>query len=181
MFDSNPLRRTILESIKRGKDSDSRALGNLCSPRVGIDRPDDDENFLDHLLTMDHPSFGELILKEQVIFFQYYLTKGLIYSYLAHIKSETLFWLFQSTGLDEMNPGEYCIDADIPRGLFATWLFEIAPSFGNVTFADETVSLEDCEVLSKYDNVREGIINTIPDEILRSESYWNLVPLRVFL
>jgi hypothetical protein len=154
---------------------------------VGIDRSDDvhrvddDGNLIDHFLTDDCPSFGELILKDQVTFFQYYLTKGLIYSYLSHLKSETLFWLFQSTGLDGMSPDGYCVDGDISRAVSTTWLFQIAPSFQYVMFIVETVSLENYRELSKYDNVRGGVLNLIHEEILRSDNFPNLTPLRVFL
>ena len=123
MLDSLELRRNVLSAIS----------GYRCSRSL-------------------YPTIRKLDFhQEEVVFFQFYLTKGLIYQDFVSICSETLFWLSQNVLYDFI--GDYCVDDTVPAGAISTWLMSIVPSCEHIYFRFDSIGVEGQLILSRYDNV----------------------------
>jgi hypothetical protein len=92
-----------------------------------------------------------LKFREQVMFFQFYLTKGLIYEGYVSVESEALFWLLQNVSHDFID-GYHLIDKG-RGGVISMWLMSIVPSNDHIFFMFEPIGVEEQEILSRYDNV----------------------------
>jgi hypothetical protein len=100
-----------------------------------------------------HPDVRNLGSRDQVVFFQFYLTKGLIYGGYVNIESEALFWLFQNV-LYILNG--YVVYNTVSGGVISnTWLMSIVPSGDHIHFMFDSIVKERL-ILSKYDNVERA-------------------------
>jgi hypothetical protein len=98
------------------------------------------------------------------MFFQFYLTKGLIYEGYVSVESEALFWLLQNVSHDFID-GYHLIDT-VLVGVISTWLMNIIPSCEHINFKFDSIKVEHREILKKYDNVkRTGFTSQISREM----------------
>jgi hypothetical protein len=86
-----------------------------------------------------------------MVFFQFYLTKGLIYRGYVSIESEALFWLLQNVLYDF---GGYHLNDNVSGGVISMWLMNIIPSKDHINFRFDSIGVEHREILSRYDNVK---------------------------
>jgi hypothetical protein len=102
--------------------------------------------------------------QNQVVFFQFYLAKGLIYRHFVSVESEALFWLLQNVLYDFT--GDYRVYANVHGGIISTWLMNIVPSGEHINFKFDSIGVEHREILKKYDNVkRVGFSSRISREM----------------
>ena len=93
----------------------------------------------------------DLESRELAVFFQFYLTKGLIYEGYVSVESEALFWLLQNV-LHNFNGGHYVNDKG-PGVVISMWLMSIVPSCEHIYFRFDSIGVEGQLTLSRYDNV----------------------------
>jgi hypothetical protein len=102
--------------------------------------------------------------QNHVVFFQFYLAKGLIYRHFVSIESEALFWLLQNVLYDFT--GDYHLTDKVHGGVISTWLMSIVPSKDHIHFMFDSIKVEHREILKKYDNVkRVGFSSRISREM----------------
>ena len=100
-----------------------------------------------------YPTVKDLDPQEEVVFFQFYLTKGLIHRDYVSIESEALFWLLQNVLYDFIN---YYVTDKVSIGIISTWLMSIVPSSDHIHsfFIFDSIGVEIQLILSRYDNVK---------------------------
>jgi hypothetical protein len=127
--------------------------GNVLSTII------DDEH---HRLS-PYPTVQELDSQgEQVVFFQFYLTKGLIYQDFVFICGETLFWLLQNVLYDFV---DYVVYDKRPGVVISMWLMSIVPGGDHIHFSFNSFGVEGRLILSRYDNMNAWFSNRIAREM----------------
>jgi hypothetical protein len=86
-----------------------------------------------------------------MVFFQFYLTKGLIYEGYVSIENDAIFWLLQNVLYDFDG---YHLNDKVHGGVISTWLMSIVPSKDHIHFMFDSIEVEQREILKKYDNVK---------------------------
>jgi hypothetical protein len=133
MLDSFPVRRTVIDRLEKQV---RQPLGTYkpvtCSPEAEA----------------DYPYYLELVPRDQVVFFQFYLTKGLFYDGDVVIDDFPLFWLMQNIEVENY------IDMEVDGLASAKWLFEVEPNLVGMRFRYLLVrDFEDDKLIGRYDNI----------------------------
>jgi hypothetical protein len=112
------------------------------------------DNKVDHISL--YPSFDFLLREDEILFYQYCLTKGLPLEPRVRIHKDEgtnirnfpVFWLLQNAALSKYTlVNTFGVIATV---IATVWLFQMVPSVDHL--APDSVTVEDRELFRRYDN-----------------------------